>query len=218
MGRRESAIGDDREVSRPYHIEGELLESCSCMAPCPCWIGDDPDGGSCQAFNAYHIVRGEIDGVDIAGCDFMRVIDIPGNVLVSKSWRQVFIIDIRASDEQVRSILAAYTGEFGGPLADLARLVRDTLGVERAHINYTIRRGGGTLRADHLVSVAITPYVGADGTPTTLHDSLLASVPRAPAYIAKADHHNVSLETHGFEWTFSGRSAIHSGYKVTNDV
>lgn len=188
------------------------------MAPCPCWIGDDPDGGSCQAFNAYHIVRGNIDGVDIADCDFIRILDIPGNVLVRKSWRQVFVIDARASEKQVTSILAAYTGEFGGPLADLARLVKETLGIERADISYEIKRGAGTLHADRLVSVAITPYVGADGKVTTLHDSLMSSVPRAPAYIARADRHDVSLERYGFEWAFNGRSAIHSEYKVTNSV
>lgn len=208
----------DRESNRPYRIEGELLESCSCMAPCPCWIGDDPDGDSCQAFNAYHIVRGDIDGVDITGCDFIRVLDIPGNVLVHDSWRQIFVIDAAASDEQAASIVAAYTGEFGGPLADLARLVKETLGVERADIDYRIGRGAGTLRAERLVRVAITPYVGADGAVTTLHDSLLSSAPRAPAYIARADRHDVSLGRYGFEWAFRGHSAIHSEYRVANDV
>jgi hypothetical protein len=207
-----------REVNRPYHIEGALLESCSCMAPCPCWIGADPDGGSCQAFNAYHIVRGDIDGVDVAGCDFIRVLDIPGNVLVPDSWRQVFVVDVRASDAQAASILAAYTGALGGPLADLARLVAETLGVERASIGYDIERGAGALRAEALVSVDVTPFVGADGTVTTLRDSLLASAPRAPAYIARAEHHDVSLGKYGFEWAFKGRSAIHSDYRVTNDV
>ncbi len=127
-----------REVSRPYHIEGAVLECCSCRAPCPCWIGADPDGDSCQAFNAYHVVRGVIDGVDVAGCDFIRVLDIPGKLHAPESWRQVFVVDVGASDEQVAAILAAYTGALGGPLADLARLVGETLGVERARISYAV--------------------------------------------------------------------------------
>lgn len=207
-----------RERNRPYRLEGALLESCSCMAPCPCWIGADPDGGSCQAFNAYHIARGSIDGVDVAGCDFIRVLDIPGNVLVPESWRQVFVVDARASDAQAAAILAAYTGSLGGPLADLARLVAETLGVERARISYDVEQGSGALRAERLVSVDVTPFVGTDGTVTTLRDSLLASSPRAPAYIARAEHHDVSLEKYGFEWAFKGRSAIHSEYRVANDV
>jgi hypothetical protein len=211
-------VSDYREVNRPYHLEGAILESCSCRAPCPCWIGADPDGDSCRAFNAYHITRGVIDGTDVSRCDFIRVLDIPGNLLTPASWREIFVIDTGASDEQVKAILAAYTGALGGPLADLARLVKETLGVERARITYTVVRGAGTVRAEHLVSASLTPFLGADGTVTTLRDSLLASVARAPAYIARADDHKVSLAKYGFEWTFAGRSAIHSKYRVTNDV
>ncbi len=69
-----------------------------------------------------------------------------------------------------------------------------------------------------MVSVALAPFMGADGTVTTLHDSLMSSLPRAPAYIARAEHHDVSLSRYGFEWAFKGRSAIHSSYRIANDV
>jgi hypothetical protein len=206
------------EMDKPYRIEGQLLESCSCRAPCPCWIGADPDGESCQGFNAYHIARGTIDGVDISDCDFVRVFDIPGNINVPGSWRQIFIIDLRASGEQVASILAAYSGELGGPLADLARLVGETCAVERASIDYAIACGSGSFRAGDLVDVSVTPYRGADGTVTTLRDSLMAGAPRAPAYIGKAERHSVSLNAYGFEWAFAGRSAIQSDYRTSHDA
>jgi hypothetical protein len=204
------------ETSRPYRLEGALLESCSCQAPCPCWIGANPDGDSCLGFNAYHIDSGTIDGVDVAGCDFVRVFDIDGNVRVPGSWRQVFVIDDRISERQGDLILAAYTGALGGPLADLARLVKETLGVERASIGYAIAQGEGMVRAGDFVSVTVAPYRGADGTVTTLHDSLMAGAPRAPAYLARAEHHDVSLAGYGFEWAFQGRSAIHSRYRMTS--
>jgi hypothetical protein len=203
---------------RAYDLQGDLLESCSCWAPCPCWIGADPDGDRCQGFNAYHIDRGVIDGVNVAGCDLVRVFDIHGNPRVPSSWRQVIVIDEQASDEQVSAILDAYSGVFGGPLADLARLVSQTLGVERAAISYTVADGAGTVRAGYLVSVSVIPFRGADGAVTTLHDSLMATVPRAPAYIASAEHHKVALKKYGFEWMFRERSAIQSAYRVVNDA
>lgn len=205
-------------MNRPYRIEGSLLESCSCRAPCPCWIGADPDEDSCRGFNAYHIDRGTIDGVDVSGCDFVRVFDIPGNILVPGSWRQTFVIDLRASQAQTAAILAAYAGDLGGPLADLARLVKETCGVERASIEYAVAQGSGAFKAGDLVNVSVTPYRGANGTVTTLRDSLMAGAPRAPAYIARAERHIVSLHEYGFEWTFDGRSAIQSDYKIANDV
>ena len=33
------------ERSEGYQLEGTLLEVCSCDVLCPCWIGEDPDGG-----------------------------------------------------------------------------------------------------------------------------------------------------------------------------
>ena len=30
-----------------YHLEGRLLEVCNCRVLCPCWIGEDPDNGTC---------------------------------------------------------------------------------------------------------------------------------------------------------------------------
>src|ERR1043165_8518519 len=50
-----------------YELEGELLEVCNCNVLCPCWIGEDPDNGTCDAVLAYHITKGAIDGVDVAG-------------------------------------------------------------------------------------------------------------------------------------------------------
>jgi hypothetical protein len=37
-----------------YQLEGSLLEACSCEVLCPCWIGEDPDRGTCESFNAYY--------------------------------------------------------------------------------------------------------------------------------------------------------------------
>ena len=115
-----------------YELEGTLLEACSCGVLCPCWIGEDPDGGACDAFNAYHFDRGTIRGIDVSDLNFVRVVHIPGNASTPASWKQVVFVDERASDDQRMAILDAYDGKLGGPLADLAGLIGETLGVERA--------------------------------------------------------------------------------------
>jgi hypothetical protein len=70
-----------------YDLEGTLLEACSCDILCPCWVGEDPDGGSCDAINAYHFERGAIGGVEVSGVSFVKAVRIPGNVLTPNSWR-----------------------------------------------------------------------------------------------------------------------------------
>ena len=72
-----------------YELEGSLLEACSCGVLCPCWIGADPDGGSCESFNAYQFDAGTIRGVDVSGLAYVMVCHIPGNVLTPASWKVV---------------------------------------------------------------------------------------------------------------------------------
>jgi len=77
-----------------YDLQGTMLEACSCGVLCPCWIGEDPDQGSCDAFNAYHFDRGTIGGVDVSGLSFVQVAHIPGNVLAGNWQRVVFVADL----------------------------------------------------------------------------------------------------------------------------
>src|SRR3712207_317162 len=111
-----------------YDLEGTLLEACDCGTLCPCWIGEDPDGGTCQAVVAYNLDRGMIRGVDVSGLTFATVTFIPGNILAG-NFRQVVFIDDRASEQQERAMLDAFTGKLGGPLAELAELVGEVLEV-----------------------------------------------------------------------------------------
>jgi hypothetical protein len=68
-----------------YHLEGRLLEVCDCRVLCPCWIGEDPDNGTCDSVLAYRFDKGTIDGVDVAGRTIALVSHIPGNVLNGNS-------------------------------------------------------------------------------------------------------------------------------------
>ena len=200
-----------------YDLEGSLLEACSCGVLCPCWVGADPDGGTCSSFNAYRFERGEINGIDVSGLSFINVCYIPGNVLTPGSWRVVSFVDDRATEEQHNAILDAYHGRLGGPLADLATLVGEVLAVERAPITHETRDGKGTLRIGNVVAAEMEPFRSPDGsTITTLRDSLFSTVPGSPAYVARAHSHTVDLPQYGMEWSYEGRNAIQSDYHITH--
>src|SRR5947209_15980714 len=127
----------DEATGVGYQMEGSLLEVCSCDTLCPCWIGEDPDNGTCESVVAYHFDGGTIRGVDVSGLTLASAVLIPGNVLAGH-WKQVIFIDDAASDEQFEAILDAFSGKLGGPLADLAELVGEVLAVERAPISHEI--------------------------------------------------------------------------------
>ena len=139
---------------------------------------------------------------------------IPGNVLTPGSWTQLMLIDERATDEQHDAIRDAFQGKRGGPLADLAGLVKEWLAVERAPIVHETRAGEGTLDIGDALTAAMRPYTGNDGSATTLRDTVFSTVPGSPAYVAVADHFRVNIPAHGMEWSFEGRNAIQSDWKL----
>jgi hypothetical protein len=197
-----------------YELEGTLLEACSCNVLCPCWIGEDPDHGTCESVNAYHFERGTIAGADVTGLSVAAVNLIPGNVLTPASWRQVLLIDDRASDVQFDAVRDAFQGKLGGPLSDLAGLVAEWLAVERAPMRHETRDGQGVLEIGDALSAQIYPYKSASGATTTLRDTVFSTVPGSPAYVAVAEHFRVLLPAYGMEWSFEGRNAIQSDWAL----
>lgn len=196
-----------------YSLDGRLLEACSCGGPCPCWVGDDPDGGTCDAFLAYHYDRGHINEVDVSGLTLGLVVRIPGNVLAG-NWKVAAYVDGRASPKQKEAILAAHTGRLGGPLADLAKLVGEIVGVHDAPIQFNFTEGKGTLRIGDAVSAEVQPYTDAQGRPTKLVDSIFSTIPGSPAYVGKATSHKVNIPEHGMTWQFSSRNAVLGTFRL----
>jgi hypothetical protein len=196
---------------KTYVLDGTLLEACSCGGPCPCWVGDDPDGGRCDSVNAYHIDRGQVRGVDVSNLSFVQVNQIPGNVLAG-NWRAVFYIDDKATPEQQEAILNAFGGKLGGPLADVASLVGERVAVHFVPIEHRVEGGKGTLRVGEVAEAEMAPYTDANGRPTTIHDTVFSTIPGSPAYLAKASHHRVNIPEYGMIWEFSGRNAIQGDF------
>lgn len=195
-----------------YQLEGRLLEVCDCKVLCPCWIGEDPDNGTCDAVMAYRIDRGTIDGVDVAGLTVGEVTHIPGNILQGHI-RGVFFIDDRASPEQERVLKKAWSGELGGPLAEIAQLCEE-LRWERAPIEFTVEGGKGTLRIGSLAEAVMEPYRGPTGEPTTLNESIFSMIPGSPAYVAKADHYRRTSTGYGLpNVDLQGHNAIQGFFR-----
>ncbi|HEX9901116.1 MAG TPA: DUF1326 domain-containing protein [Candidatus Methylomirabilis sp.] len=202
-------------MAKTYQVEGYLLEACSCGAPCPCWIGEDPDGGKCDAFNAYRIQKGKIKGVDVSGVTFAFVIQIPGNALKG-NWKIVVYVSDKCKPAQKQAILDAWTGKLGGPLADLAKLVGEVRGVYDVPIDFQLRKGKGTLKIGNKVEARMQPFTDVKGVPTTLANTIFSNIPGNPAYVAKATYHKVNVPEHGMQWSFQNRNAIQGPFRFVH--
>ena len=195
-----------------YELEGSLLEVCTCNILCPCWVGQDPDGGTCDGVLAWHFERGEIDGVDVSGRTFVILTHIPGNILEG-NWRVVVYVDDGATDEQQQALLDVWTGKLGGPIADLAQLVGEVVAVERAPIEFRVEGAKGTLRIGDAIHTELQPFTGATGESTTLQDSIFTTIPGSPAYVGKADVYEVKVPEHGFELALKDHNAVQGSFR-----
>jgi len=169
----------------PYHLEGDLLEVCDCRVLCPCWIGEDPDNGTCEAIVAYKMRKGQINGTDVTGLTLAIMAHVPGNILQG-NWRAAVFVDERASKEQEDALLSVWTGKLGGPVADLAKLVGEVIAVQRAPITFDIQQGRGTLKIGTAAEAIMAPYKGPGDHVTTLNNSVFSTIPGSPAYVSKA--------------------------------
>jgi hypothetical protein len=196
-----------------YQLEGRLLEVCNCNVLCPCWIGEDADNGTCDAIVAWHVDRGTIDGVDVSGRTLALIPHIPGNILAG-NWKALVVVDDQASAAQQEAILGVWTGKKGGPVADLAKLVGEVVGVERARITFEVEGGKGRVQIGSLAEAELVPYTGPTGAGTTLNESVFSTIPGSPAYVSKALSYKRNTMQFGLaDINLQGHNAVQGAFR-----
>jgi hypothetical protein len=194
-----------------YHLEGRLLEVCNCNVLCPCWIGEDPDNGTCDTIVAWRIDKGNVDGVDVGGNTIAAVAHVPGNILEG-NWSAAIYVDENASDDQEKALLKVYTGQAGGPVAELAKLIGTVVSVERAPIKFTVNEGSGELEIGANYYAVLEPYKGTTGGLTTLSDTIFSTVPGAPVWVGKAPRYRSRNDDLGIDLDIANHNALQSTF------
>ena len=198
-----------------YRLEGDLLEVCDCNILCPCWVGEDPDNGTCRSALAYRIEKGEINGLDVSGLVMGVAAFIPGNTLKG-NFTVLRYVDDRATPAQEKALLDAFRGKLGGPLEQIANLVGKEVGVRRAKLTFDVTHGKGTLVMGENTSAVMEPYLGPTGQPTRLVESIFSTIPGSPAYVAKASHFRMAEPEIGVELEIKGHNAIQGHFLMSS--
>jgi len=118
-----------------WSIKGAYVETCSCELMCPCNMSLDHGAtyDYCRVTFVFDVREGEVDGTDVGGLVVAAIADTP-KVMTEGNWRLGIFVDERATDEQMEKLVGVFSGQLGGPMAGLAPLVGEVLGVERAPI------------------------------------------------------------------------------------
>ena len=194
-----------------YHLEGRLLEVCNCRVLCPCWIGEDPDNGTCDTIVAWRFDKGEIQGVDVSDRTIALIAHVPGNILEG-NWRAAVYLDDRVSPAQEEAILAVYTGKLGGPVGELVKLVGEVVSVEKVPITFEVHGGSGTIKVGNAGYAELEPYKSASGATTTLADTVFSTVPGAPVFVGKSPAYRANVEKLGIKVDLKGHNALQSTF------
>jgi hypothetical protein len=155
-----------------WSIEGRYFETCTCDVVCPCTaslaLGADND--YCRVILAFHVDRGDVDGVDVSGFTVAAVAESP-KYMHEGDWRLGVLIDDSASEVQAEKLRAVFGGELGGPMAALTGMVGEQLGVERVPMEFSSSDGKHRLKVGEMGQAAVEDVVSfgkQDGEPARL--------------------------------------------------
>ena len=133
-----------------WSVKGSYVETCSCELMCPCNLSLDHGAtyDFCRVTLVFNISEGAVEGTDVAGCKIALIADTP-KVMTEGNWRVGVFIDDAATEDQFHRLVQVFSGQLGGPMAGLAPLIGEMLGVERAAIlieddglRHSVRVGG----------------------------------------------------------------------------
>ena len=152
-----------------WSLKGSYVETCSCELMCPCNLSFDHGAtyDFCRATLVFNVREGEVDGTDIGGTRLAVIIDTP-KVMTDGNWRLGVFVDEGASDEQADKLVQVFSGQLGGPMAGLAPLVGEMLGVRRVPIEMVDDGGRHSVRIGDAIDFEvedIVPYGVENGQP-----------------------------------------------------
>lgn len=164
-----------------WSLSGVYYENCSCDAICPCtWsnLAHRATRDYCRFAMAFEVDAGDVDGVDLSGRTFAVIGDAPAQ-MGEGNWRLGVFVDDGASEDQVGKLGEVLSGERGGPLALLAPLIGEFLGIEQAPIS--IERDGDRhhVRVGNAVDYSGERVTVESGEPVTLTN--IVAHPAGPA-------------------------------------
>ena len=195
-----------------WKVEGTYFENCNCDWVCPCSVTSfvsPATGDRCNVILNYHVDRGEIDGVDVSGRSVSIIADSPKKML-DGNWRVGVIIDDKASKEQVDKLAGVFSGQMGGPMASLAPLIGEVLGIEQQPIDYKDDGKRHSVRIGRDIAVDVEDFT-AEGVSEPTKLSGVSHPSNSTLTIARPT--SSQIKAFGMEFKSDGKSAFSAPFR-----
>ena len=191
-----------------WRLVGTYFENCSCDMVCPCTTSGltmPADQDRCRLVLAFHIDRGEVDGLDVSDKTVVVIADTPP-VMAEGNWRVGVLMDAAASPEQASGLGAIFGGQAGGPMAGLAPLITEMLGMESAAIDYVDAGRRHSLKVGDLIDIEIEDFVPPQLLPDGDVEMLTGVFHPANSTLTVARASRARVSAFGLDFTNDGKN------------
>jgi hypothetical protein len=150
-----------------WRLKGTYFENCNCNMVCPCSTSGltmPADNERCRVVLVFHVASGEVEGVDVSNRTVAVLADTPPR-MIDGNWRVGVFMDAAASPKQAEKLGAVFSGKLGGPMAGLAPLIGEMLGMEVLPIEYTDDGRRHRVKIGNAAEIEIEDFV-PPGSPT----------------------------------------------------
>src|ERR1051326_2258835 len=122
-----------------WKVQGDYFETCNCDYVCPCLpsnMAAAPTKGNCIFALIFHVDKGHHDSTTLDGLSF-AIIGTTPSIMGAGNGSVGVIVDESADPAQRHALGAIASGQAGGPMAAMAPLLPNVLGVEARAIRYS---------------------------------------------------------------------------------
>jgi len=162
------------------------------------------DQDRCQVVLAFHVDRGQVDGVDVSEKTVVVVADTPP-VMGDGNWHVGLVMDAAASPEQAEKLGSVFSGQVGGPMAMLSPLISEMLGMETAPIDYVDEGRRHSIKVGELMDIEIEDFV-APGNPGGEVERLTGMFHPANSTLTIAKANRSRVEAFGLSFANEGKN------------
>ncbi|HMM74125.1 MAG TPA: DUF1326 domain-containing protein [Gammaproteobacteria bacterium] len=123
-----------------WHVRGDWFDVCSCNIPCPCEFAQAPTDDACEGVLAYHVNEGRYGEVELDGLNVVMVSAFTGDLWggTGKDWEVGMFLDARADPAQLAALETIWSGQAGGWMRSMARMIQRVRGKTIAAIDFEL--------------------------------------------------------------------------------
>jgi hypothetical protein len=194
-----------------WQLNGDFCETCSCFYICSCSTSNfllPPNKDYCFGALVFHVDRGSFGATSLDDLSVALLVHTPEGPMSTAKWSAGLIVDERANPVQQEALTKIFSGQAGGPLAGLAPLITNFLGVEARPIHY---EKNGTTRSVSIPD-ALDYAVEGFASPVKEGELLYIDNPVHPANPRPALARSTRSHLHAFGLDWDDDSGRNNGH------